>query len=156
MVNRPADSLQSLFKGCFYKPDAPSCVYIARLKSFRHAKKIGMCQLPFREWRWGDLEYGSIVIKPRASRLWAWLAEQRVLQKTAGRGHRWCPPRLYAERWPGYTELRTTKVDDLKRYVYGALSCVEEMGPHRFVERFIDVPERYADSFELWMKGANP
>jgi hypothetical protein len=149
-MDRVPDSLAAIFRGDFHKPAAPSCAYIARMKNYPKARKVGMCQLPFREWRWGDLEYGSIVIKPRAPRLHAWLAEQRVLQKTQERGQRWCPPRLLAEKWPGYTELRVTPVDDLKRYLNGALHCIEEMGVPRFIERFIDVPERYGALYEAW------
>lgn len=150
-MERVRDSLAAVFNGNFYKPEAPSCVYVARMKRFRAACKVGMCQLPFREWRWGDLEYGSILLKPRAPRLHAWLAEQRVLQKTRANGQQWCPPRLLAEKWPGYTELRVTPAADLKRHIYGALHCIDEMGVHRFVERFIEVPERNAKSFERWM-----
>ena len=152
MVKRSPDTLHSLFAGQFYKPNAPSCIYVARMKRFRQAKKIGMCQLPLRDWRWGDLEYGTIVMQPKAPRLWAWLAEQRVLRKTEDKGHRWCPPALLQKKWVGYTELRITPVDDLKLLVNGALFCLEEMGIHRYVERFFEIPEKDLSLFERWMK----
>ena len=153
-MTRVYDSFGAIFRGDFHKPDAPSCVYVARMKKFPAARKVGISMLPFREQRWGDLEYGSVIIKPRAPRLHAWLAEQRVLQKTRERGHKWCPPRLFDARWPGYTELRVTPIDDLKRFVYGALHCIDEMGVEAFIERFMHVPERHMDLYEKWRSQA--
>ena len=154
-MNRPPDSLPCLFSGNFYKPSAPSCVYVARLKNFRGIHKVGMCQLPFRDWRWGDEEYGTICKQIKATRLECWLVEQRVLHKTK---HAWaCPKALQDKKWPGYTELRSLSATGplkLQRMAQGILINLQAKGIHAFVDEYLPSAPKWQALRQQWLEAA--
>ena len=155
-MTQPADSLACLFSGNFHRPDAESCVYVAKLKRHRGIHKVGISQLPFREWRWGDEEYGKVYKQVKGTRLECWLVEQRILLKTLNA--RCCPDRLKLRRWPGYTELRSLAGvgggQKLAHLAEGIMVNLRAKGIHAFVDEYLPSEKRWADLRKQWLEAA--
>ena len=155
-MNRPVDSLPTLFSGNFHRSSAPSCVYVARLKRFRGIHKVGISQLPFRDWRWGDEEYGKVYKQVKGSRLECWLVEQRILHKTK---HARCIPTVLEEqRWPGYTELRSLDaVGGGKKLAFlaeGIMVNLRAKGIKTFVDEYLPSDLKWRDLRQQWLEAA--
>ena len=155
-MSRPIDSLHTLFSGNFHKPSAPSCVYVAALKNYKLIRKIGISQLPFREWRWGDEEYGNIHKQVIGTRLECWLVEQRILAQTERFWH--CPKKLLRHRWPGFTELRRVgphgfDKDKIKGMCDGIMVNIRRLGIKEYVNRYMPSDSRLEDLRQEWLAG---